>query len=71
MVCRELGYTGASVLFSGSANVQGNGTLSINSVQCIGNESSFTFCAHHGWKNESCAIGQNAGVVCTGPEGNN
>jgi len=69
VVCRELGYTGAPVLFSGSANVQGNDTLRINSVQCIGNERSFAFCAHGGWTNGSCVIGQNAGVVCNGPEG--
>ena len=69
VVCRELGYTGAPVLFSGSANEQGNDTLRINSVQCIGNERSFAFCAHGGWTNGSCVIGQNAGVVCNGPEG--
>ena len=71
VVCRELGYTGTSVLFSGSANVQGNDTLWINSVQCFGNESSFAFCAHDGRTNGSCTNGQNAGVVCTGPEGIN
>lgn len=70
VVCTELGYTGTSVLYSGSANVQGNYTLWINSIQCIGNESSFAFCAHDGWTNGSCIIGQNAGVVCNGPEGN-
>ena len=69
VLCRELSYTGAPVLYSGSANVQGNDTLRINSVQCIGNESSFAFCAHDGWTNGSCVIGQNAGVVCNGPEG--
>lgn len=66
VVCRELGYTGTSVISSGLAYVQGNDSLWINSVQCIGNESSFAFCAHDVWTNGSC---QNAGVVCNGPEG--
>ena len=68
VACRELGYTGKSVLFSGLAHVQGNDSLWINNVQCIGNEISFAFCAHDVWTNGSC---QNAGVVCNGPEGNN
>ncbi|XP_078379703.1 scavenger receptor cysteine-rich domain superfamily protein-like isoform X2 [Oculina patagonica] len=68
VVCRELGYTGSSSVYSGSANVQGNDTLWINSIRCIGNESSLAFCAHDGWTNLGCTIGQNAGVVCTGPE---
>ena len=69
VVCRELGYTGASAVYSGSPNVQGNGTMWIHSVQCTGNESSFASCAHDAWTHLGCSIGGNAGVVCTGPEG--
>ena len=69
MVCRELGYSGSSLIYSGSANVQGNDTFWINSIQCIGNESSLASCPYDGWTNIGCTIGQHAGVVCTGLEG--
>lgn len=74
MLCRELGYTGSSAIYSGSANIQGNYSLWINSVQCTGNESSLVSCAHDEWTPLGCVSGQKtpqiAGAVCTGPEGN-
>ena len=57
------------MIYSGSAKGQGNDTLRINIVHCIGNESSLVFCVYDEWTNFGCSNGQNAGVVCTGPEG--
>ena len=69
MVCKELGYTGASSVNTFSLNEQGNGSLWINNFQCAGNESSLSMCVHDGYTNNSCSTSGNVGVVCTGPEG--
>lgn len=68
VVCKELGYTGASSVNTFSPNEQGNGSLWINNFQCAGNESSLSMCVHDGYTNNSCFTGGNVGVVCTGPE---
>lgn len=67
MTCRELGFTKASLVYSGSSNK--DGTTWMNNLQCNGNEKSLVLCLHDGWKSHSCIIGQLAGVVCSIPEG--
>lgn len=70
VVCKELGYTDASVVQSGAANGHGNDTIWMNNVQCFGNESSLFSCLHDGWKlNRSCGNNQRAGLVCSGSDG--
>ena len=72
VVCRELGYTGSTAVFSDDANLKGNNTIWMRKVQCTGSESSLYYCVHNGWQNQSCGRGQQmAGVVCAGPEGKN
>ena len=60
---------GSSAIYNGSANVQGNDTLWMSNIRCIGNESSLVSCVHGGWTHLGCAVGQTAGVMCTGDEG--
>lgn len=68
--CRMLGYTGSSSASKGSANYgSGNGFYWLNNVQCVGNEDSILSCAHDGLKKQGCANGDEAKVVCVGPEG--
>ena len=67
MVCRELGYKDAALVYSSSSNT--DGTTWMNNLQCVGNERSLVLCAHDGRKNHSCTNGQRAGVVCSIPEG--
>lgn len=68
VICKELGYIGASSVYTVSPNVQGNGSLWINDFQCAGNESSLSMCVHSGYSNNSCSTDGNVGVVCAGPE---
>ena len=67
VVCRQLGYNGASAVYQSSAI--GGDTFWMNNVQCSGNENSLLLCAHDGWKIHSCINRVIAGVVCIGPEG--
>ena len=68
MVCRELGLKNATMIYNSAANK--GGTMWMNNLQCHGNETSLVFCAHDGWKKQSCTNGRQAGVVCNVPEGN-
>lgn len=67
VTCRELGFTKASLVYSGSSNEDGK--TWVTNVQCNGNEKSLVLCFHDGWKSHSCIIGQLGGVVCSTPEG--
>ena len=67
VVCRELGFTKATLVYSGSSKE--DGTTWMNNLQCNGNEKSLVMCFHEGWKSHSCKIGQLAGVVCSIPKG--
>lgn len=67
MVCRELGLTNATKVYRSSVNK--GGTIWMNNLQCTGNERSVVLCVHDGWKNHSCTNDQQAGVMCSVPEG--
>ena len=69
VVCRELGYLGASVFHSSSGTDQGVSHVWMDNVQCVGNESSLTLCDHKGWGNHSCTRRRKAGATCNGNEG--
>ena len=67
VVCRELGFRNAILIYSSPAN-EGD-TMWINNLQCSGDEMSLVLCVHDGWKKQSCPSGRHAGVVCKVPEG--
>lgn len=67
MVCRELGFKDAAVIYSSPTN--DGGTTWINNLQCNGDETSLVSCVHDGWKNHSCTSARQAGVICNVPEG--
>lgn len=67
VVCRELGFKDAALIYSSPAN--DGGTTWINNLQCNGDETSLVSCAHDGWKNHSCTSARQAGVICNVPEG--
>ena len=69
VVCRWLGYSGSSDVYTNTTRVGDNDTTWINNVQCTGNEDSLFSCVHGGWRNNSCANNRAAGVVCSGSEG--
>ena len=67
VVCRQLGF-GSSGTATGSAGFgYGSGSIWLNSVTCIGNESTLASCGHPGVGiTSSCYHNEDAGVRCTG-----
>jgi len=70
VVCRLLGYGGASTYQSNITFKPENGTMWLTEVRCIGNETSLWQCEHAGWGENTCVGSQAAGVTCF-EQGNN
>ena len=66
VVCRSLGYPGAIEVLSSAAFGEGPGTIMLNGVHCVGNESSIFDCVHGGPNVHNCQHSQDAGVRCLG-----
>ena len=64
VVCRQLGYNGASSAPVDALFGKGTGPIWLDDVHCEGNETSITQCSHRGWGVHNCGRGKNAGVVC-------
>ena len=64
VVCRQLGYPGASGAFVFARFGQGTGPIWLDEVDCIGTETNLTQCRHNGFGNEDCSHFEDAGVRC-------
>ena len=64
VVCRQLGYNGATSAPLAAAFGQATGQIWLNNVRCFGNEKSISQCSHQGWGVENCGHSRDAGVVC-------
>ena len=64
VVCRMLGYDSPLAYRQNITFEKKNDTLWLSHVQCTGNESSLSQCAHGGWGKHTCNASQAAGVTC-------
>ncbi|XP_037400456.1 deleted in malignant brain tumors 1 protein-like isoform X2 [Pygocentrus nattereri] len=67
VVCREMGCGRAVSALHSAHFGQGSGQILLDNVACSGNESSLFNCSHGGFYKHNCHHGQDAGVICSGP----
>ena len=65
VVCRQLGYlTDGAIAYNGATFGQGNGSIILNNVICIGSELSILDCPHNEETKHICDHDGDAGVFC-------
>ena len=70
VVCRQLGFGSSGTAIGSAGFGQGSGSILLDSVSCIGNESTLTSCNHLGISiTRSCTHANDAGIRCHGAGG--
>ena len=65
VVCRELGFIGASAARYRAYYGEGSGQVWLQNLRCVGSESTVEHCSHDGWGyTSSCRHYKDAGVKC-------
>ena len=64
VVCRQLGYSGASAALQRARFGEGTGSIWLDNVQCTGNETSLNECNMNDIGDENCGHFEDAGVTC-------
>uniref|UniRef100_A0A1X7SJ47 SRCR domain-containing protein n=1 Tax=Amphimedon queenslandica TaxID=400682 RepID=A0A1X7SJ47_AMPQE len=62
VVCRQLGWGASGTALSNAYFGQGNGSIHLDNVQCLGTEQLLTNCTHSATHN--CGHSKDAGVAC-------
>ena len=66
VVCRQLGFGSSGIAIGSAGFGQGSGSIWLDSVTCIGNESTLASCGHLGVNiTRSCYHFEDAGVRCS------
>ena len=64
VICRQLGYSGASAVYFNAHYGQGTGTILLDDTGCSGYESYIWDCSHRGWATHDCSHGEDTSVDC-------
>ena len=64
VVCRQLGYSGATSAPGQATFGQGSGPIYFDDVACNGNEPRLVDCTHRGTGVHNCGHNEDAGAVC-------
>ena len=65
VVCRQLSYSlGAQYWYHNAHFGMGNGSIWLDDVNCVGNETKLINCKHGGWNNHNCHHFEDVGVIC-------
>ena len=64
VVCRQLGFEGALLVYDAAAFGQGTDQIWLDGIKCVGDETSISECSHDGWGVNNCGHSEDAGVVC-------
>ena len=67
VVCRQLGFGSSGLAVYSASFGEGSGPIWLDSVTCIGNESTLASCGHPGIESvDNCSHSKDAGVRCSG-----